>query len=469
MADESAVAMRLAARGLSEAAARQKAGLFARAAGALASEGAAGGAAARAFFVPGRIEVLGKHTDYAGGRSLIAAAERGFCLVAVARAGALVRARALDLGERCEFPFAGDLEPRVGHWSNYPMTVARRVARNFPGRLRGADLAFASDLPSAAGMSSSSALVVACFLALAAINRLAEREVYRRNIAGPESLAGYLGTVENGQTFAALAGDRGVGTFGGSEDHTAMLCSQAGTLAQYSYCPVRLERRIAMPAGYVFAIAASGIAAEKTGSAMERYNRASRLAAAAAGRWREATGRPDGTVAAAMASGPAARATPFRVPAAAGTYDPAAAARMREVLAGVPPGGEFTPQELRDRFEHFRVESDEIIPPAGDALAAGDLATFGRLADRSQEAAETLLGNQVPETSHLARSARELGAAAASAFGAGFGGSIWALVREDDGAAFLEKWPRRYAAAFASAASRAAFFVTGAGPAAFEL
>ena len=38
-----------------------------------------------AFFVPGRIEVLGKHTDYAGGRTMVAAVERGFAIVAVPR------------------------------------------------------------------------------------------------------------------------------------------------------------------------------------------------------------------------------------------------------------------------------------------------------------------------------------------------------------------------------------------------
>ncbi|HCV22962.1 MAG TPA: hypothetical protein DGN59_05840, partial [Candidatus Latescibacteria bacterium] len=35
-----------------------------------------------AFFVPGRIEVLGKHTDYCGGHSLVTAVECGFCVVA---------------------------------------------------------------------------------------------------------------------------------------------------------------------------------------------------------------------------------------------------------------------------------------------------------------------------------------------------------------------------------------------------
>ena len=46
----------------------------------------------------------------------------------------------------------------------------------------------------------------------------------------------------------------------------------------------------------------------------------------------------------------------------------------------------------------------------------------------SQAEAETLLGNQVPETIALARAARELGAFAVVRFGAGFGGSVWALV-----------------------------------------
>lgn len=453
LADEAATRERLAAAGLGAAAAAAKAERFARCARRLAAAGLAGDAAARAVFVPGRIEVLGKHTDYAGGRSLIAAAEQGFCLVAVARAEPSVRAFALDLGEECEFALSGDLRPTVGHWSNYLMTVARRVARNFPGPLGGASVAFASDLPIAAGMSSSSALMVACFLALAAINRLDEREEYRRDVAGPESLAEYLGTVENGQTFGRLVGDKGVGTFGGSEDHTCMLCSRPGHLSQYAYCPVRLERRIALPAGHVFAIASSGVAAEKTGEAMEKYNRASRLASAVAETWRRATGRADPHIEAALA--------------APAVGDPAG--RLRHVLKGLPPGGLFSKKELAARFEHFLAESREIIPAAGDALAAGRLDEFGRLVDRSQEVAETLLGNQVPQTVWLARCARDLGAAAASAFGAGFGGSVWALVREDAAGALLGEWARRYGAAFPAEAAEARFFCSRPGPAALAV
>ena len=43
------------------------------------------------WFVPGRIEVFGKHTDYAGGRSLLAAVPRGFAVVAGSREDQLVR------------------------------------------------------------------------------------------------------------------------------------------------------------------------------------------------------------------------------------------------------------------------------------------------------------------------------------------------------------------------------------------
>ena len=94
------------------------------------------------------------------------------------------------------------------------------------------------------------------------------------------------------------------------------------------------------------------------------------------------------------------------------------------------------------------IESGEIIPEAGDALARGDLWAFGRLVDRSQHAAEQLLGNQVPETVFLAAAARRRGAAAASAFGAGFGGSVWALVEASKADDFLAAWADQYRSEF---------------------
>jgi galactokinase len=392
------------------------------------------------YYVPGRIELLGKHTDYAGGRSLLCAVERGIRLVAAPRTDARVRIVDARSGERVELELNAGLAPSPGHWGTYPVTVARRIASNFPGppSLRGADLAFASDLPPAAGLSSSSALVVAVFTALAAVNGLERRPEYRANIRSVLDLAGYLGTVENGQSFRALAGgsDAGVGTFGGSEDHTAILCSQAGVLGQYAFCPVRHERDVPFPPGWRLVIAVSGVVADKTGGARERYNRAAAQAAAILAAWCGATKRSDATLAAALASAPDAPA------------------QMRRIVGG----------SLGQRFEQFLAESTEIIPAAAESLARGDIAALGPLADRSQQLAERCLENQVPETIGLARRARELGAAAASAFGAGFGGSVWALVLEDAAAEFRTRWAAVYGQDFPAVAPRAEFFVTGAGP-----
>jgi galactokinase len=129
----------------------------------------------------------------------------------------------------------------------------------------------------------------------------------------------------------------------------------------------------------------------------------------------------------------------------------------------------FRRGDLVARFDQFALESAHIIPAAGDALAFGDLEEFGRLVDESQRYAEKFLRNQVKETVFLARKARRLGAAAASAFGAGFGGAVWALVEERDAERFIKEWAARYRKKFARAAERSSFFITRPGPAAFEL
>jgi len=441
---------RLKSAGLTDTAAQNKLKLFCQSHNALIETGVPGKQQVRGIFVPGRIEVLGKHTDYGGGRSIVAAADKGFCLIAAPRPDRHINIIAAEMSDHVEFDIDGDLQPTMGHWSNYPMTVVRRVARNFPGALNGADIAFSSDLPVAAGMSSSSALMVSIFQVLSAVNQLDQRPEYRNNITDNESLAGYLGTVENGQSYGTLAGDKGVGTFGGSEDHTAMLCGRAGRLSQYRYCPVRFETFIDMPPDHVFVIASSGVKAEKTGAALQKYNRATRLASAVIKTWNQQTGRNDQYMAAILNSGPDALN------------------KMLNILKTATVDG-FNAEQLSRRWEHFYAESEEIIPAAGAALASGDLETFGRQVDRSQKLTNTLLGNQAPETIFLAQTARQLGAMAASAFGAGFGGSVWAMVSAEKSAALKDDWAMRYKKTYPQHAANASFFISHPGPAAFEL
>ncbi|MDE3174117.1 MAG: galactokinase, partial [Gemmatimonadota bacterium] len=219
---------------------------------------------------------------------------------------------------------------------------------------------------------------------------------------------------------------------------------------RYSFCPVRAEGDVPIPAGHAFVIADSGVVAEKAGAARDAYNRASVATQVITRIWNDATGRRDGALANALDSAPDA------------------AERLRGLLRGAEHA-EYPAQVLVDRMEQFDDESRRIIPAAYDALAAGDLARFGALVDQSQANVERWLGNQIAQTIRLQRDARAMGAAAASAFGAGFGGSVWALVREGDAREFAREWLARYREAFPAAGPLARTFVTGAGPAAMRL
>ena len=389
------------------------------------------------FFVPGRIEVLGKHTDYAGGRSLLCAMERGIVASVTPRRDALIRVTDTARGETRQVALSAGVTVEPGDWSAYVATVGRRVAANFPDARRGADISFESNLPIASGMSSSTALTVAVFLAIAEVNELPNDARYKSAIRSNEELAAYLASVEMGGDFGPLSGGDGVGMLGGSEDHAAILCCKADTLSRYSFIPTRHEGDIPFPADRSFVLAFSGIAAEKTGAAMAPYNELSLSARKILALWNEATGRDDRSLGGVLAERAGAEA------------------HIRRLVADAP--------RLRDRFDQFVLESTQIIPRACDALARGDVATFGDLVAASQLGAEFLLGNQIPATLALVRMARELGAGAASAFGGGFGGSVWALVRAGDAESFMTDWKSAYARAFPEAAGRAVFFVTRPG------
>jgi galactokinase len=289
------------------------------------------------------------------------------------------------------------------------------------------------------------------YLVMAAINKLEESQEYRPNIPSTEALSEYLGSVENGRSFHELPGDRGVGTFGGSEDHAAILCCQPGNLSEFAFGPARLQRQIPLPQELILGVASSGVQAEKTRHAMELYNRASRLAAAVVEAWNHASGKSYSTIGEALAG--AGKST---------------AAQIRRVLAGLP-NGPFTAEELVRRFDHFCRENEQILPAAVEALMAGDAPKFGELTQQSQQGAEELLGNQVPQTIFLARAARQCGALAASSFGAGFGGSVWALFERASASEQLDAWRDAYCREYADLAPHANFFLTRPGRAAFEL
>jgi galactokinase len=210
---------------------------------------------------------------------------------------------------------------------------------------------------------------------------------------------------------------------------------------QYGWLPVRFEQEVPLPPGCLLAVAVSGVRAAKTREALSLYNRLSADAGELHRVWIERSGRSDATLFAALAS------------------DPEAASRLAGWL-----GGQARADALRARLEQFRAECFEIIPGVAELLKQGETAGLGELIDRSQAGAERGLGNQVPETTHLQRSARTLGALGASAFGAGFGGSVWALIDGERAESFVSAWAEGYRTRFPDRAGQAGFFLTRAGP-----
>ena len=400
----------------------------------------------RQYVVPGRIELVGKHVDYAGGASLTCATDRALSLTAQPLREPTVRIRSGSQTPSIDIPLRVDIAPALNHWSLYPQAVVKRLVRDFPCVNRGVELEIRSNLPESAGLSSSSALTVAVALALIDQNELTLRDEWRRHIPDSLAQAEYFGALETGAPFGSFPGDDGVGVAGGAQDHVAICCAKAGHVGLFGYLPARLQEYVLWPDSHVLVIAHSGVNATKTGNAREAYNRTSGSVRALVQRWNSVFGHRHGSLQEALSSTPEA------------TEWFAAQAR-----AGLP---QYPGEYLFGRFEQFLEESRHVVPSAVDALRRQDWPSFGRWVARSHALAESGLRNQVAETSALVQLAGHHGAVAASAFGAGFGGAVWSAVPRADVDAYVDQWRTSYLAAHPEHALRAEFFVTEPGAAA---
>jgi galactokinase len=119
-------------------------------------------AAPRVFLAPGRVNLIGEHTDYNDGYVMPAAI--GFCTrVAVApRHDRKLVVRSENFAEQLEFDLDAPPDKGSGHWSDYVIGVAKTLA--YSGR--GADLLIEGDVPQGAGLSSSASLEIAVGYAL---------------------------------------------------------------------------------------------------------------------------------------------------------------------------------------------------------------------------------------------------------------------------------------------------------------
>ncbi len=120
----------------------------------------------RLFRAPGRVNLIGEHTDYNDGFVLPAAIEFSTLVRATPGAEGRLRAESAAFPERLDLAVASPFI-RQNNWSDYVLGVAAQL------RLRGisvpaVDLAVTSDVPAGAGLSSSAALLVSTALALLA-------------------------------------------------------------------------------------------------------------------------------------------------------------------------------------------------------------------------------------------------------------------------------------------------------------
>ena len=130
-----------------------------------------GGKPEKVAYAPGRIEVLGNHTDYNEGYVFSAAIDKGTFFAVSAAADDTVTLVALDMNETYTCKLADVKKVETGAtWANYPLGTFNWLFDGEPAKAgKGFKAVFGGNIPLGAGLSSSAALEMATVLALAAL------------------------------------------------------------------------------------------------------------------------------------------------------------------------------------------------------------------------------------------------------------------------------------------------------------
>jgi N-acetylgalactosamine kinase len=312
---------------------------------------------------------------------------------------------------------------------------------------QGMTLLVNGDLPVAAGLSSSTALVVACGLAyLDTVGIDLDRDITRAELA--EVLA---------------EAEHFTGTQGGCMDHGIQLLGGEGHASKLDFNPLRAESAPLLE-GYAFVVCHSRVTARKSGAQRHRYNagpRLARLIRALVERHTQETFDPEIEVprigdlwqgALCLTHDEATQLfegalphdrTPLSVAASILEYSED---EIRETIIGdLPePDGGFP---LRARARHFCTEYARV-EGGRDALLVDDAETFGRLMNESHTSCAGDYDVSGPELEQLVAIAREGGAIGSRLTGAGFGGCTVNLVPIDRLESFQAHVQDRYYTAY---------------------
>ena len=334
------------------------------------------GRVARLFRAPGRVNLIGEHTDYNGGFVLPMAIERETVVAAAPRPDRTVRAYSVGLGEELNFDLDHPHPPRRGVWLDYVEGVAQALESRGV-ELSGADLLIDSDVPAGAGLSSSAALEISVGLALVRVSGQ-EIDGVTLALAGQQAEHTYVGAQVGimDQFISALARER-----------HALLIDCRSLEAE----PVPLDTTEA-----AFVVADTRVKHELSSS---EYN--VRRAECARGVELLREHLPGIT-------------------------------QLRDVsVADFHQHAHVLPDPILRRCRHIVTENERTLS-AARALRAGDLAEMGRLMYESHDSLRDDYEVSSPELDVLVELARGLpGVLGARMTGGGFGGSTVSLVRRE--------------------------------------
>jgi galactokinase len=349
-----------------------------------------GGADPRVITVPGRVNLIGEHIDYHNLPVLPMAIQRRVRVAFRRRDDRRIRAVSeAGFGYR-EFEWTSPLQPGpAGDWGNYIKAAAQAIGAKWELGY-GIDAAVTSDLPPAAGLSSSSALLAGFSLALLRANGVAA------------SFDELMEVLPEGEYF--------VGTRGGGMDHAAVLACEPGCALLIHFAPLAVQS-VPIPKDWAFLVAHSLTTAEKSGEVRAKYNVRKTEGMRAVERlgfksYREAIERH---------------------------YFGELYTMAEERLTG----------NERKRFLHVTGEAQRV-GEAADALARGDAKAFGRLLDASHASMRDLLEISCPALDRLVEAARNAGAFGARLTGAGFGGCVVAACYAADRERVAERLVRDF-------------------------
>lgn len=225
---------------------------------------------------PGRLNVMGRHVDHQGGNCNLMTISFETIMLVHPRRDDRVTLNHCDPEHfpGCEFgiremvselpwedwnsvvnssKLAKMIQEYGVDWSYYIKAAILRLQKKFPARpLFGMDLVIGGNIPMAAGLSSSSSLVVGSAEAAVAVNQLN---------TFPSQLVTLCG---EGEWF--------VGTRGGSADHAAVKMGRCGSVVKVRFFEFAVEDTVPFPENYAMVVCDSGIKARKSSDAKDQFN-----------------------------------------------------------------------------------------------------------------------------------------------------------------------------------------------------